>query len=225
MQQMTSSKILIVGTFRSGTNLLKFVLEQHFHTDVLFSEWFWKHGVPPTSVMYPTPISVPIVVVTKDPIAFNASAYNFWKTRRPELDCGRSISEFVRRRFIVYDNTGGLIKPKYAFPCPTDYWNQYHFSWLNWAEVSERLFFVQLEKLRSDPNREVEALASKLDLQRRDGGQIELPNTPVIPSQDGQRALLGQLAHDMREHLTDDDVAFIDSKVYQDVAQQLGYNV
>ncbi len=225
MQREKSKKVLVVGTFRSGTNLLKFMLEENFYAEVVFSEWFWKHSVPPTSVLCPIPDSVPIVVVTKAPIPLNASLYNFWKIRRPELDCGSSISDFIRKRFLVYDNTGGLIKPKYAFPSPTDYWNQYHFSWLNWAEVNDRLFFLQLEKLRLDTSLELEAIAKKLKLRRRTDRQIVLPNTPAIPSRDGERSHLGQLDQAFREHLTDDDVTFITNRVYQDVAHKLGYNI
>ena len=69
--------VLVVGTFRSGTNLMKHMLETHFRAKVVFSEWFWKHGLPPTSIKCPIPDDVPIVVMTKDPVSLNESLYDF----------------------------------------------------------------------------------------------------------------------------------------------------
>jgi hypothetical protein len=170
------------------------------------------------------PDDVPIVVMTKEPVSLNESLYNFWKKRRPELDLGQDISEFIRRRLFVYDNTGGLVRPKYVFPTPTDYWNQYHFSWTNWEEVRPRLFFMQLEKLKFSPDREVGALARKLDLSRKKDAKIALPREAVGPSQDSRASRLKALEQADRERLAEADIMFIKSRIYTDVAQVLGYD-
>ena len=103
----------MVGTFRSGTNLTKHCLKTHFQVDPVFSEWFWKHGLPPTLIKVPIPPTVPIIVLSRDPIELNVALYRFWQARRPELYLGENISQFVRRRFITYDNTGGNVCPQY----------------------------------------------------------------------------------------------------------------
>ena len=71
-------KVLVVGTFRSGTNAMKACLEEYFDVEVTFNEWFWKHGVPPTGIRCPIPRDVPIIVMSKSPCDFQESLYPFW---------------------------------------------------------------------------------------------------------------------------------------------------
>ncbi|MGY6695791.1 MAG: hypothetical protein ACXIUW_07150 [Roseinatronobacter sp.] len=224
--------IMVVGTFRSGTNLMKHVLETYFHARVVFSEWFWKHGVPPTALKTPVPRHVPIITVTKDPVALNESLYAFWRKRRPELDIGRNLSEFVQRPFIVYDNTGGLNNPQYLFATPTDYWNQYHFSWTHWAEIAPRHDLVRIEAFQADPAGVLAPIVARIGLRARDAGPISLPRAPVRSSQDIGNTRLDHPrpqssatpAHDDRERLSPEDKAVIRRLVNREIAHRLGYS-
>jgi hypothetical protein len=144
--------INIVGVLRSGTNLLKATMETHFKTKALFSEWHWKHGVPPTlpAKGFCKSPPVPIVVISKDPVSLNASLHWFWEKTRPELGTGRTLSEFVRSDFILYDNSFKPIGPKYCYPTPTDYWNAFHYAYLNWPALTSQIHFVQYDQLIRD---------------------------------------------------------------------------
>ncbi len=213
----SSRKVLVVGTFRSGTNIAQHCFETFFHATPVFNEWFWKHGVPPSGIQVQVPSYVPIVVMSRDPVSFNLSLYKFWLARRPELDAGKNISDFIRRRLFVYDNTDGLIRPKYSFSSPTEYWNQFYFSWLNWKQVEDQRIFLRLEDLMADPATELNALADRFGLRKRRNATIALsekrlgPNIPLsIREQD--------------DRLSDEDVTWIRHRVDQDTAKSLGYN-
>src|SRR5690606_41420641 len=116
-------EVLVVGTFRSGTNLTKHLLEKHFKAKVVFSKWFWKHGVPPTSIKTPIPPNVKVIVCSKHPVSLNKSLYSFWKKTRPSRLNSMSLSDFVRNEFVVFDNSRKG-NPEYYFSSPTDYWNR-----------------------------------------------------------------------------------------------------
>lgn len=165
----------------------------------------------------PLPPNIPILVLSKDPVALNASLYRFWQARRPELDIGENISEFVRRRFIVYDSTNGNVRPHYAFPTPTEYWNQFYFSWLNWCEVEAQRVFLRIEDLKADPDGRLSAIAERFGLSRAGGGTVALPKDPVGPTPKPRDDANGG------ERLTDADIAYIHGLVDREVAHALGY--
>lgn len=175
-------KILVVGTFRSGTNAMKACLESYFDVEVTFNEWFWKHGVPPTGIQCPVPADVPIIVMVKSPYAFHESLYPFWQHRRPNLDSGENVSAFARKELIVFDVSGGnLGRPKYWYRCPTEYWNQFYFSWLSWTEVGSRCQFVKYEDFETATEREITAIAQRFGLKRKNTDAISLPRDRVGP--------------------------------------------
>lgn len=188
-------KVLVVGTFRSGTNAMKTCLETYFDVEVTFNDWFWKHGVPPTGIQCPVPEDVPIIVMVKSPYAFHESLYPFWQHRRPNLDSGENVSAFARKELIVFDVSGGnLGRPKYWYRCPTEYWNQFYFSWLSWNEVRSRCQFVKYENFEAHTEREVMAVAQRLGLKRKNPNAISLPRDrvgPHVPTErSGERFLL-----------------------------------
>lgn len=221
----TSKVILVVGTFRSGTNLLKWLLQEHYRVKVVFSKWFWKHGVPPTRMFARTHLSppVPIIVLSKDPVAHNLSLYRFWKARRPELDVGRNISEFVRKELIVYDSSYGARAPHYLFNTPTDYWNQFNYAYLNWPDISGRVHFVRYDELAAETESALATIADRYKLRRRSSGRIVLPDHEIMPSPDRGLMTTGEPVAQGREMLPEDDVKFILSRAHAGVAAALGY--
>lgn len=212
-------KVLVVGTFRSGTNAMQSCLEAHFDVEVTFNEWFWKHGVPPTGIQSPIPADVPVVVMAKSPYAFHESLYPFWLHRRPNLDAGADVSAFARKELQVFDVSGGnLGRPKYWFRCPTDYWNHFYFSWLSWTEMRPRCHFVRYEDVDSATHGEIMKIAERFGLRRKSTGPITLPSERVGPhvptDRKGERFLLKEA-----------DRAFIRSMVHPLVARSLGYEL
>jgi len=212
-------KILVVGTFRSGTNAMKACLEEYFDVDVTFNEWFWKHGLPPTGIQNPVPPDVPIVVMVKSPFAFHESLYPFWQHRRPKLDSGPDVSSFARKELQVFDVSGfDLSRPKYWYRWPIEYWSQFYFSWLSWTEVRPRCQFVRYEGLESDTEREILGLAERFQLRRRKPGPISLPSERVGPHVPTER-------RGKRYFLNEADKQWIRERVNTLVARSLGYSL
>lgn len=207
--------VLVVGTFRSGTNLMKHCLEAHFEAAPVYNTWFWKHGVPPTGIQVPVPPDVPIVVMSRDPVATNASLYRFWQARRPDLDLGATISDFVRRRLVVYDNTEGDRLPRYSYPNPTEYWNQFYYSWLHWKAVEPQRVFIRCDDLVADPERIVAGIADRFALRRRGTDAVTLPGGRVGPPADYAPGTSGGL--------TEEDIRWIRAAADPEVAAGLGY--
>ena len=175
-------KVLVVGTFRSGTNAMKACLEKYFDVEVTFNEWFWKHGVPPTGIQCTVPVTVPIVVMVKSPYSFHESLYPFWLHRRPNLDAGQNVSEFARKELVVFDVSGGnLGRPKYWYSCPADYWSHFYYAWLSWSEVKHRCVFVRYEDLSLATEVEILKLAVAFKLERKNFAPISLPAERVGP--------------------------------------------
>jgi hypothetical protein len=218
--------VIVNGTFRSGTNLLKMMLQDYYNVSVVFSKWWWKHGLPPTHVVGRAPLlpPAPIVVVAKHPTRLNPSLYRFWQRRRPELDRGETLSEFIRREFIVYDQSREVLSPKYVFPTPTDYWNQYHYAYLNWKGVADRICFLQYERLVQAPQEALEGVADAIRLTRRNATRIALPERRLATSSDRNRAAaLENEAFTTAPELAPDDARFVTRRMRADLAARLGY--
>ena len=211
--------MLIVGTFRSATNAIQTALAEHYEVEPVFNDWFWKHGVPPTTPSNPViiPQAVPIIVMSKDPVAFNESIFRFWRARRPELNVGDDISVFIREKFVVYDNTGGDTRPRYRFPTATEYWNQFYFSWLNWKEVQEQTMFVRCEDLMKSPDLVLGNLGSRFGLRRKTSGAMALPQKRVGPTSPAK------LEDDVMG-LSARDVAWIKAQTDSNILSSLGYS-
>jgi hypothetical protein len=185
-----SPDILVVGAFRSGTNLMKHLLEQGFNAKCSFNAWGWKHALAPTLVSPSTPghlfPAAPLIVMVKEPVQQNVSLFNHWTRTRPSLVGQRTFSEFIRSELLVHDNSFGGRGPRYLFPTPTDYWNQFYFSYLFWEDIAPRRQLVRLEALESDPASVLAHLERTFSLVRRPGFDPTIPPNKLMPSPDGR---------------------------------------
>lgn len=193
-QSPTRPLINVVGVFRSGTNLMKAMLEENFHTKVVFSKWHWKHSIlpmrPDQQMIFTPP--VPMVVVYKRPDAFNVSLYQYWKkTRAYLMPKNQTLSEFVRAELIVHDDTFQSRAPHYLFQTPTDYWNQFHYPYLNWQENQSNIHFVFYDDLIGNPHQTLLALQKSLRIRRKTTGVMQLPRQQVTPSSDSEKSGFG----------------------------------
>ena len=215
--KIEKNKLLVVGTFRSGTNAIKYCLEKHYHVEVTFNEWFWKHGVPPTGIQCSIPKHVPILIMSKSPSAFVELLYPMFLHRRTELQSGKSISDFIRRECIVYDNTGNNVRPKYWFRNPVEYWNHFYYAWLNWTAVQSRCYFLKYESLAGSTHEEVNNIAHTFRLKIKNNKQICLPSNRVGPHIPTKR-------EGDQFKITFDDLVYIRQHTNHDVARKLGYH-
>ena len=162
-----STKILVVGVFRSCTNLMKHMIDEYLVANCVFNEWLWKHGLPPTlpEVSAIIPPEIPIVVMGVDPYKWHQSLFQFWLRRRPELisaDC--QISDFIVDNIFIYDNTRYHSSPKYIFNSPSDYWNQYYYSWLNWQAIKSQVIFINSQRLVEAPSKVMSILSQRYEI-------------------------------------------------------------
>ena len=214
---LNKQKFLVVGAFRSGTNAMKTCLEGNFEVNVTFNEWFWKHGLPPSGIQSPIPPEVPIIIMSKSPVNFQISLYPFWLHRRVSLHSGENISEFIRSEFLVYDNTrGDFVTPTYWYRCPTDYWNQFYFAWINWKEVRSQCLFVRYEDFENSPDKIMTEISCKFNLSRITTSPICLPTQRVGPHVPTER-------DEARYIMTNDDKAWIKNHINASIAHALRY--
>lgn len=218
--------ILIVGTFRSGTNLAKLLIEEHFQAKIVFNKWLWKHEIPPVGLSIRQALPRKIVICCKNPFDFNVSLYRFWKKTRPERIGNMTVSGFIRSPFILNDNTHKR-GPDFLFSSPTDYWNGFYFAWQNYRDLLDRLTFLRHEDVLEDPEITFDFLAARTGLTRKDSHtEITLPESQVLPSSDGKTPDLGER---VRENVSDDeqltmgDRIYITERVNWDVADTMGY--
>lgn len=214
----------MVGAFRSGTNLMKLLLETNYHVSCVFNRWGWKHALAPTLVTrsgHAHP-ELPMIVMAKEPVQHNVSLYRHWIRTRPGLVGQRSFSEFVRSEIIVHDNSFGGRGPKYLFQTPTDYWNQYYFSYVFWDDMSPKQVFVRVDSLEAHPVQVLAQLAAQFSLRRRVDSDIRIPDKKVVPSADGAPARVNPAETIQRPmEVTEADRTFIESKVSRVVCERL----
>jgi hypothetical protein len=184
-----SLDVMVVGTFRSGTNLMKHLLEENFEVKCSFNAWGWKHALAPTLMspsspghLYPT---LPLIVMVKEPVRQNVSLFQHWTRTRPGLLGGRTFAQFIRSEFLVHDNSHGGRGPKYLFPTPTEYWNQFYFSYIFWEDAAPRRRLVRLEQLESDAASVLRSLEETFPLRRRSTFNPVIPPNRLIPTPDG----------------------------------------
>lgn len=174
--------VLIIGTFRSGTNAMLATLENNYHCSPTFNKYFWKHGLPPHHAEGFIPPDTKIICMVRDPVDFNKSLFRFWHARRKELAPSIEISKFIRDPLIVYDNTGGLDNINYHFNNPADYWNKFYFAWAYWKKIRSQLIFVRLEDFELNTKVILLQIEQKFALQRKPTWSPALPETRVGPS-------------------------------------------
>jgi hypothetical protein len=217
-------EIAVVGAFRSGTNLMKWLIECSYHARCSFNQWSWKHGLPPTTLSaagHGRP-SVPLVIMVKEPVRQNVSLFRHWQRTRPHLLAGRSFSQFVRAELIVHDNSYGGRGPKYLFATPTDYWNAFYFSYLYWDDVVVTSLVVRLDELEGHTANVVSQIGVQLGLVRRTDFDPQLPMHKVRPSPDGRAAQLDAAErHSDALEVSEEDRRFILSRVSPAVFQRI----
>ncbi len=207
-------EVMVIGTFRSGTNLMKHLLEENFEVKCSFNAWGWKHALAPTLMspsspahLYPT---LPLIVMVKEPVQHNVSLFHHWTRTRPGLLGGRTFAQFIRSELLVHDNSYGGRGPKYLFPTPTDYWNQFYFSYLFWEDAAPRRRLVRLEQLESDAASVLHILEQSLSLRRRPTFNPVIPRNRLVPTSDGVPSRLHPSEmHRAESTLSSEDRAFI----------------
>lgn len=224
MSESLLSDVLVIGAFRSGTNLMKLLLETGYHVRCVFNQLGWKHALAPTLVARASHShpELPMVVMVKEPVQHNVSLYRHWRRTRPGLVGQRSFSEFIRSELVVHDRCFGGRAPKYLFATPTDYWNQYYFSYIFWDDVAPSTVLVRLDQLQRHPEQVLAGLEAKFSLRRRVDGCIRIPDGTVAPSADDSPSRVNPADPDQESfEVPEADRTFIESRVARVVFERI----
>lgn len=148
MSEFERIKIKQFGLQRSGTNLIKHLMEATFEVDVLASVGSWKHGMCDEFHQ-----KSHVIVITKDVYSWLDSAFRFWVL--PELSgfdenvVSREFSLFLRNPF-RFEHANS--------PDPISHWNLMNRHWLNLKIDPFRVFHFRYEDLLSSETAEVELI-------------------------------------------------------------------
>ena len=135
--------IAVVGALRSGTNYLKYLLEQNFEVAADFNAFGWKHaGVPvladSAGLHYP---DLPLAYIVKNPYATVVSLHRYHQRKIKQghvisLDGEEDFDAFLTSPVTVFDSQlqGS---PQLRFANPVQYWN---FVYWNLETLDRRRF-------------------------------------------------------------------------------------
>ena len=159
--------IAVAGALRSGTNYLKFLLEQNYDVTADFNAFGWKHaGVPvladSAGLNYP---DMPLTYIVKNPYATVVSLHRYHQRKvtqgqRISLEGAENFSDFLTSPVTVFDSRlDGT--PQLRFANPVQYWN---FVYWNLETLDRRRFRVigfNYEDLIAEPQtiRDIESIA------------------------------------------------------------------
>jgi hypothetical protein len=168
--------VCVMGGFRSGTNYLRFLLEENYHVHVVYDDYGWKHaGVP---IRFRRRIGAqfrsPIIGIAKDPFAYLVSLHAYYLKRGSNIDAETEWDAFLRSPFVIYDRFKARY-PLYHFRTPVQYWNFINWNLAFLPEATIRSGMLSYEQVLADPEAEVEAVARPLGLRRRQG-DFKLPD-------------------------------------------------
>jgi len=150
--------VAVAGALRSGTNYLKFLLEQNYHVVAEFNAFGWKHaGVPvlagKSGLAYP---DMPLVYVVKGPYAFVVSLHRYHQRKLTEghrisIDGGEDFDSFLSGPVTVFDSQSAG-SPQMRFANPVQYWNFLYWNLETLDPVRFRVAGFNYEDLIADPD-------------------------------------------------------------------------
>jgi hypothetical protein len=143
--------IRVIGVPRSGTNLLKFMIETHSKINCFFNVHWWKHAVIPPLMMKNSDImdDIPTVVMFRNPVAQIVSFYNFSIKGRTAMRGEKDLSAFVESPIFMKPPNESI---EYRYSSPVEYWIQYYYSALSVIKTGRRNYiFLSLEAINRDP--------------------------------------------------------------------------
>ena len=184
---MPKKELKVFGAFRSGSNLVRALLELNFNVLVHNNNYAYKHIPVPAGFRDGAyePFPLGIVSIVKDPFAFIDSAFRYCtRNNFLNIDAGRTFDEFCYQRFIVFDGEFDGF-PRYWFANPAEYWNSIYHNLLSLPD--QQNVFVRYEDLLENMAPEIRKIGKKFGLRRKKGKFI-LPTGVTINLADPERS-------------------------------------
>jgi hypothetical protein len=144
------SEIRVIGTPRSGTNLIKYLVESSTDCVCRFNVGWWKHSIiPPLMTLGGTtvPDDLPTVIMFREPSRQVVSFYNFAAKGRTAISGASSFETFIASPIVM--TTPGEAN-RYTFRTPIDYWSQFYYAALEWRHPNK--IFIELSDLQAEPD-------------------------------------------------------------------------
>ena len=161
------TRIKVFGTFRSGTNYLRALLEWNTCSEVIFSSiGGWKHGlINDANKMEMDEHGLYCVCIVKDPLASLVSWFDYYQKVGLNMDCSKSWEDFLRERFVIFDSGKQSGRNQYRFSNPVDYWNSMNWNLLNFCQENpEKSILIRYEDLLRSPSSLVMKISDKFDV-------------------------------------------------------------
>jgi len=180
MQPPDKPHVRVIGPPRSGTNLVKYLIETHTDLTCWFNRGWWKHAIIPPLMQQTASIAAvtPTIIVFRDPIMQMASFYKFSRQGRTELSGASDLQSFLRSPIEMISNEDH----RYIFSSPIDYWVQFYYSVLNWN--MNKKYYVDLEKLKTNPQALRDMLYRLFNSEGLSWPPFETPNNYLGPNPD-----------------------------------------
>ncbi len=212
------------GLQRSGTNLLRVLLQGNFAAVVHANEGGAKH------YEYRVPKSLgrelDCVVCVKDPFSWLTS-FHRWYHRRDDMTLGEFLLQPLATASSVTDQS-------YSAKDPVRYWNELNAHWLAIPVRAHRVLVSRYEDVIEDRERAVCALAAELGLERT-SDEWQAPNNRLRALKEDYEA--GSIERNEkfdpayyreRRYLTefdDESLGFVRSELDCDLMDRLGYEL
>ena len=181
--------ISVLGMFRSGTNVVRTILEWNYDCRVVYNVHGWKHGFFPiiaeqSKLKYQ---QIDFVHATKSPFSSIESLYRYYTTNGKNLTASREWKDFLRGRLIVYDSFQPHC-PQYRFANPVDFWNSINWNLASVTLPTIRYIHVQYEDLLNSPEEVARRIAERLLLTAKPSAtQFRMPMNRLRNMGDGPR--------------------------------------
>ena len=144
------------GLQRSGTNLLRVLLQDNFAAVVLANEGGAKHFEYRVAKVLGRELDC--VVCVKNPFSWLTS-FHRWYHRRDDTTLGEFLSQPL-------STTSSVTDQRYSAKNPVRYWNELNAHWLDIPVRAHRVLVSRYEDVIRDGESGVCALAAELGLER-----------------------------------------------------------
>jgi hypothetical protein len=141
-------ELRVIGVPRSGTNLVKYLIENNTDVRCFFNLGWWKHAVIPTFMVQEQirKTETPTLIMFREPLRQVASFYNFARKGRTAISGAEQFRAFISSPIRMTPDINSI---EYHFCTPIEYWTQFYYAATRWT--SDNKFFIDLDDLQKDP--------------------------------------------------------------------------
>lgn len=221
---------------RSGSNLLKALIEKNYEAEILINKMIWKHGIYQISFFdnQTTELNLDVLVTVKNPFA---QLYSLWKLSQEDgQDSVKmrydSFDDFLTNPYVHTQTLGDYKSPEFKFKNPIEYYNtvNWHYTHLNLNFRKNYIF--RYEDLIGNPEYQLEQF-SKVSKIKRISVDFYFPESKMNRLWDGQTNYeSGEKTNDVQfyknkeyfNHYSSEMIDFVRDNIDDELINMLNYN-